>query len=216
MRGDKIVKFFMPKEGRFHELMERDTQHLLKAVGLFAEIAGATIFAERQEKVRQLTALEHEGDLLTKQIFEELNSTFITPLDREDIREIASDLDDILDYVEQVAQYLVLFEIADSPAPLQKFADILVRMAEQIHAATALIWDLSNAKRIQELIVSVSVLENEADALYFMVIAELFRSDGRNPVEILKWKEVYQGLEDACDQCKDFTHVLGNIVTKNG
>ena len=216
MRGDKIVKFFMPKEERFHELLDRDTQHLLQSARLFQEVARSTSLEERRAKVAQLKALEHDGDLITRDIFNALNSTFITPLDREDIRTLATDLDDILDYLEGVAQYLILFEIHDSPEPLRRFADIIVAMVEEIHKATGMVWDLSNEKKIQDAIVRISVLENEADALYFSVIADLFRGgDGKTPIEILKWKEVYQGLEDACDECKEFTHVLGNVVIKN-
>jgi hypothetical protein len=216
VKGDRIVKFFMPKEERFHELLDRDTQHLLKGAKLFVEIARATSVEERRSQTTQLKALEHDGDLITKEIFDALNSTFITPLDREDIRTLASDLDDILDYLEGVAQYLVLFEIADSPEPLRKFADIILSMVEEIHTATGLVWDLSNEKKIQAAIVRISQLENEGDALYLSVIGDLFKGkDGRSPVEILKWKEIYQGLEDACDECKDFTHALGNIVIKN-
>jgi predicted phosphate transport protein (TIGR00153 family) len=216
VKGDRIVKFFMPKEERFHELLDRDTQHLLKGAKLFVEIARATSVEERRSQTTQLKALEHDGDLITKEIFDALNSTFITPLDREDIRTLASDLDDILDYLEGVAQYLVLFEIAESPEPLRKFADIILSMVEEIHTATGLVWDLSNEKKIQAAIVRISQLENEGDALYLSVIGDLFKGkDGRSPVEILKWKEIYQGLEDACDECKDFTHALGNIVIKN-
>ena len=216
MRGDKIVKFFMPKEERFHELLDRDTQHLLRAARLFAEIAASTSLDERRIKVAELKAVEHEGDEITKEVFDALNSTFITPLDREDIRVIASDLDDILDYLEDVAQFLVLFEIGDSPEPLRKFAQILVSMVEEIHKATALVWDLGNEKVIRQSIVRISQLENEADAIYFSVIADLFRGgEGKKPLEILKWKEIYQGLEAACDECKDFTHALGNVIVKN-
>ena len=216
MRGDKIVKFFMPKEERFHELLDRDTQHLLRAARLFAEIASSQGLDARRAKVAELKALEHEGDQITKEIFDALNSTFITPLDREDIRAIAMDLDDILDYLEGVAQFLVLFEIGESPAPLRKFAEIIVAMVEEIHKATSLIWDLGNEKVIRESIVRISVLENEGDTLYFNVIADLFHGgEGKKPLEIMKWKEIYQGLEDACDECKDFTHALGNVVVKN-
>jgi predicted phosphate transport protein (TIGR00153 family) len=216
VRGDKIVKFFMPKEERFHELLDRDTQHLLQSARLFLEVARSTSLEDRKAKVAQLKALEHDGDLITRDIFNALNSTFITPLDREDIRTIATDLDDILDYMEGVAQYLILFEIHESPEPLRKFAEIIVAMVEEIHKATGMVWDLSNEKKIQDAIVRISVLENEADGLYFSVIADLFRgADGKTPIEILKWKEVYQGLEDACDECKEFTHVLGNVVIKN-
>jgi uncharacterized protein len=216
VRGDRLVRFFMPKEERFHELLDRDTTHLVSAARLFKEIAESTDFDDRRRKVVALKALEHDGDLITKEIFEALNSTFITPLDREDIRSIASDLDDILDYLEGVAQYLILFEIADSPEPLRQFAAIILAMVEEIHTATGLVWDLSNERQIQAAIVRISVLENEADAIYFKVVADLFRSgNGQDPVQIMKWKEIYQGLEDACDECKDYTHILGNVVIKN-
>jgi len=216
MRGDKIVKFFMPKEERFHELLDRDTAHLVRAARLFSEIAQSESLDDRKAKVAQLRGLEHDGDLITKEIFAALNSTFITPLDREDIRALAVDLDDILDYLEGVAQYLILFEIGQSPDPLRKFAQILAAMVDEIHTATGMIWDLANEKKIHEAVVRISQLENEADALYFSVIGDLFKSgQGRDPVEILKWKEIYQGLEDACDECKEFTHTLSNVVVKN-
>ena len=131
MRGDSIVKFFMPKEERFHELLDRDTQNLVRASTLFAEVASSTKLAERSAKKDQLKAIEHEGDLITREIFEALNSTFITPLDREDIAMIAGNLDDILDYMESVAHNLVLFELQDSPDPLRKFASILGTLVEE-------------------------------------------------------------------------------------
>ncbi len=216
MRGDKIVKFFMPKEERFHELLDRDTRHLVKSARLFVEIARSTSLEDRRTKVAELKSLEHDGDLITAEIFNALNSTFITPLDREDIRTLATDLDDILDYMEGVAHYLILFEIHESPEPLRKFADIIAAMVDEIHTATGMVWDLANEKKIHQAIVRISELENEADTVYFNVIADLFRgADGKTPVEILKWKEIYQGLEDACDECKEFTHVLGNVVIKN-
>jgi uncharacterized protein len=215
MKLDSVIKWFMPKEERFHTLLERDTENLLKAARLFAEIAHGRALEERRVKTVELKALEHEGDQITRQIFEALNSTFITPLDREDIRSLGMTLDDILDFLESVAQNLVLFELFDSPEALQQFADILVAMVEQVHRATSLVWDLANEKEIYAGIVRISELENQGDSLYNTVIADLFRKDGKTPIEIMKWKVIYDGLEEACDACKDFTHVLGNIVIKN-
>ncbi len=210
-----MIKWLMPREERFHELLSRDTQNLLRASRLFAEIARVASLEDRRVKMVQIKALDHEGDQITRQIFEALNSTFITPLDREDIRAIASDIDDILDYLEGVAQCLVLFELSESPEALRQFADIVVAMVEEIDSATGLVWDLSNERAIHASIVRISELENQGDALYGTVIADLFKDGRRNPVEILKWKEVYEGLEEACDGCKDFTHALGNVVIKN-
>jgi uncharacterized protein len=215
MRVDSIVRWFMPKEERFRELLARDTANLVKAAQLFKGIAELTNLEDRRVQSVVLKGVEHDGDTITRQIFEALNSTFITPLDREDIRSIAMDIDDVLDYLEGVSEFLVMFELSESPSALKQFAQILVDMVAQIDQATRQVWDLANEKAIGESIVRISELENQADRLYNAVIADLFRVKGREPVEILKWKEVYDGLEDACDACKDYTHILGNVVVKN-
>jgi predicted phosphate transport protein (TIGR00153 family) len=215
MNIDKVIKWFMPKEERFHELLEKATQNLLLAAKLFSEIAHAGSLEERRVKGVQLKALEREGDQITRQIFEALNTTFITPFDREDIRSLGSDLDDIVDHLESVAKYLVLFELAEAPEPLRRFAQILSDMAAEIDKIRALIWDMGNLQKIQVSMVRVSELENQGDSLYFTVISELFKKGCTESIEILKWKEVYDGLEEACDRCKDFTHVVGNVTIKN-
>ncbi len=215
MKIDTVIKWFMPREERFHVLLERDTQNLRRGARLFEEIANAPTLDERRVKTVQLKAIEHDGDQLTRQIFEALNSTFITPLDREDIRSLAKDLDDILDYLESVAQSLILFDLDEVTEGMTQFARILVGMTEEIDKATGLVWDLNNQRQIHESIVRISELENQGDALYATVIAQLFKTASRESIEILKWKEVYDGLEEACDACKDYTHALGNVVIKN-
>ena len=217
MRFDAFMKFLMPKNDVFRELLRKDTENLGKAAGLFAEVARADDLEQRRLKVVELRAREHDGDQITRQIFETLNRSFITPLDREDIRSLASGLDDILDGMDEVAQYLVLFELAAAPEALVQFADILLEMTREIDQATGLLWNLSaaNVKAAQEAIVHVSDLENQADSLYNTVIADLFKRDSSESIDVLKWKVIYDGLEDACDACTDFTHALGNVVIKS-
>ena len=111
-----------------------------------------------------------------------MNTTFITPFDREDLRSLASDLDDIVDHLESVAKYLVLFELAEAPEPLRRFAEILFAMAVEIDTLRMLIWDMGNLPEIQEAMVRISELENQGDSLYFTVIADLFRK-GRGDVD---------------------------------
>ncbi|HEY7215719.1 MAG TPA: DUF47 family protein [Thermoanaerobaculia bacterium] len=212
---DALIHWFMPKEERFHELFDKDTANLVRAARHFGEFAHLADLETRRAKMAELRACEHEGDTITRQIFDALNSSFITPFDREDIRSLATDLDDILDFVEGVAQQLLNFELGDSPEGLRQFADILVEMATEIERMTEMIWNLANARQIQECIVRVSDLENRADVLYNSMMTELFRANGRDPLEILKWKEIYEGLENACDQCKDYTHIVGNVLVKN-
>jgi uncharacterized protein len=211
---DALVRWLMPKEEQFHELFAKDTANLLQAARSFVEFVGVDLPA-RRARMAELRELEHTGDTITRQIFDALNSSFITPFDREDIRSLATDLDDILDYVEGVAQQLINFELGECPPELREFAEILVEMAAQIHQVTGRIWNLSNAREIQSAIVQISDLENRADDLYNKVIADLFRPNGRDPLQIMKWKEIYDGLENACDQCKDYTHIVGNVVVKN-
>jgi predicted phosphate transport protein (TIGR00153 family) len=215
VKADAILKWLMPKEEGFHALFSQDTRNLVAAVGLFSEIAHSSSLEQREELGAKLKDVEREGDRITRSIFDALNSTFITPFDREDIRGLTTDLDDILDYLEGTAHALVLFDLGESPDGLRGFAQILSTMVQEIDRITGLIWDISNAPKIHEGIVKMSDLENEGDRLYNQMIAGLFRTKGRDPIEIMKWKEIYEGLENACDQCKNYTHVIGNIVVKN-
>ena len=216
MRLDALIHWFLPRQERFQELLGRDTQNLVLSARLFLAIAQSTSLADRRVKLVELKTLEYEGDQITRQIFEALNSTFITPFDREDLRSLAIDIDDILDYLEGIAQFLVLFELEEAPEALTRFSEILLELVLQVDQLTRMIWDMKNEREIASGIVRVSELENQADALYLSVLAALFRKgSGYEAVEVAKWKEIYQGLEDACDCCKDFTHVLGNIVIKN-
>lgn len=212
---DALIRWFMPKEERFHELFNKDTANLVRATRHFVEFAQLADLEARRVNMAQLRACEHEGDTITRQIFDALNSSFITPFDREDIRALATDLDDVLDYVEGVAQQVLNFELGESPEGLRQFAEIVVEMAVEIERLTELIWNQSNQRQILDGIVRISDLENRADVLYNSVITGLFKANGRDPLEILKWKEIYEGLENACDQCRDYTHIVGNIVVKN-
>ncbi|HEY0511905.1 MAG TPA: DUF47 family protein [Thermoanaerobaculia bacterium] len=211
---DAVIRWLMPKEERFHELFDRDTANLVQAARVFSEFVGVDL-PTRRARMGQLRDLEHTGDDITRQIFDALNSSFITPFDREDIRSLATDLDDVLDYIEGVAQQLINFDLDECPAELQQFAEILVEMAVEIEAVTERVWNLANQREIQQSIVRISDLENRADDLYNRVIADLFRANGRDPLEIMKWKEIYDGLENACDQGKDYTHIVGNVIVKN-
>lgn len=216
MRLDALIKWFLPREERFQELLERDTRNLVQAGRLFLSISQSHSLEDRRTKLVELRAFEHEGDQITRQIFEALNTTFITPFDREDIRSLAIDIDDILDYLEGIAQYLVLFELDSAPEPLTRFGEILLELTLQVDHLTHLIWDMKNERAIGAGIVRVSELENQADAIFHTVLAQLFRRDsGYDALEVMKWRAIYQGLEDACDKCKEFTHVLGNVVIKH-
>lgn len=209
-----MIRMLMPKEESFRGFLAADTRCLLRGAIAFQEMAKSTSLEDRRVRAVDLKAIEHEGDAITKQIFTALNSTFITPFDREDLRSLASYLDDILDHIEECSHSFVILELSESPEGLRQFAAILREMAEEIDKVTGLIWNLSHEPQIREGVVRISDLENQGDALYSTVMADLFKS-GQSPIEIMKWKEIYESLESACDACKDYTHVIGNIVVKN-
>ncbi len=216
MRLDNLIRLLLPREERFAELFAQNTRNLVRAAEVFLVIARSGRAEDRQFRLVELRALEHDGDQITRRIFEALNSTFITPLDREDMRALAVDIDDVLDYLEGIAQFLVLFEPDENPEALVRFAEILVELVQQIDTITGLIWEQRQAPKISDAMVRISELENQADELFLAALGALFRREaGRDAIEVLKWKEIYQELEDACDKCKDFTHVVGNIVIKN-
>jgi predicted phosphate transport protein (TIGR00153 family) len=216
MGFDALIRWLLPREERFHDLFSEHTRNLVRAAEVFLAIATTDKPDVRQLRLVDLKAIEHAGDQITRRIFEALNSTFLTPLDREDIRSLAVDIDDVLDYLEGIAQFLVLFEPKEGPEALARFAQILLELVQQIDIVTGLVWDRRDAAKIQAGMVRISELENQADGLFLAVLGNLFRREnGYDAIEVLKWKEIYQGLEDACDKCKDFTHVVGNIVIKN-
>lgn len=209
----------LPRDEQFFELF---TALATKSVDASRHLMELFSRADEQrwELVEVIKGLEHEADELTHSIVTRIDRSFITPLDREDIRWMANDLDDIVDYFEAVATSLVLFELSESPEPLRRFGEILVQLSEELHLCTGEIWNMKNGPKIHQRLRHVSELENQADSLYQTVIADLFKkgrpdAPSRDPIEILKWREVYDALEDACDKCKDCGHVFGNILTKN-
>jgi predicted phosphate transport protein (TIGR00153 family) len=216
VRFDALIRFLLPREERFHELFAANTRNLVRGAEIFLAVVCAKDADERRLELVKLKSVEHEGDQITRRIFEALNSTFLTPLDREDIRALAVDIDDVLDYLEGTAQFLVLFESGEAPGDVARLAEILVEMVQQIDGITGLIWDQRHGAKVHDRMVRISDLENQADALYISALGELYRGgSSRDAIEVMQWKEIYQGLEDACDRCKDFTHVVGNILIKN-
>jgi hypothetical protein len=159
----------------------------------------------------RLKDTEHEGDLVTHEIFEKLNRTFVTPLEREDIHGLASGLDDLLDAVEAIGSRLVLFKVPGPTPEAQQLARILLQCGTQVEQAVANLKDLRN---LSAFTIELNRLENEADALSRQVVAELFNG-GRDPIDVLRWKELYGRLEAAADIAEDIANIIEGIVLKN-
>jgi predicted phosphate transport protein (TIGR00153 family) len=206
---------FLPREDKFFDYLTGDAENLLSAARVFRELMTNKIsLAERSQKIRKMEELEHKGDEVTHQIFSGLGTTFITPFDREDIHELASKLDDILDYIDGAAGRIELYHVKQITPEMERLAALVYDAVEELHTAIPLLRDFSNAPRIRESLVKINSIENEADDLFERAIASLFEKC-RDPIKLIKTKELLVSLETATDQCEDAANVIESIIVKN-
>ena len=200
---------FIPREEKFFELFIADAENMLAGARMLEQMFRS--YGERERLASQLRDAEHRGDQLSHEIGQKVNSTFVTPIDREDIHALISRLDDVIDLVEEIADTCILYGIAAPTPEAIEQAAIIVKQCEQLHRA---ITKLSRFKGIQEHWIEVHRLENEGDRIARTVVANLF-NNGRDALEVLKWNKVYGLLEEAIDACEDAANVIEGIVVKH-
>ena len=202
----------IPKEESFFDLFEQLAEILRKASGLLVE---ATEHVELlPERAKQLERLEHDGDQITHELMTRLNRTFITPIDREDIHELATALDDILDLVEATTEQFILYKVASMAPAATKLAQVIQQQITEIHRVMPKLRHMRH-EHIMEHCVEINRLENVGDRLLRDSIAALFNGTP-DPLVVIKWRDIYTLLESATDKCEDVANVLEGIVLKNG
>ncbi|MEE8538467.1 MAG: DUF47 family protein [Woeseiaceae bacterium] len=204
-----LLSRLLPRERSFFVLFTEVTANIQEAA-----LALAALLADYKDvapKVKHIKDLEHRGDQFTHDLATKLNQTFITPFDREDIHQLSSKLDDILDLMDSVAARLVIYRIQTIRPGAKELADVLVQSVGQIHSAVS---HLEKNDRILEHCIEINRLENESDRIVRASIARLFEEE-KDPVEIIKWKEILEVLEIASDKCEDVADVLETVVMKN-
>lgn len=215
MRLDGILRLLLPKDEKFLHLFVKDVENLLTAATLFKEAMVSSIsYQERSQKIRKLEEIEHKGDEITHQILSELSLTFITPLDREDIHALATTLDDILDYIQGTGHRMILYQIESITPEEEKLANFIYQQVLELHKAIPLLHQLKKADMIKDALVKINSIENEADDVFERAIADLFRNC-KDPIELIKVKELLVSLETATDQCEDAANVIESIMIKN-
>ncbi len=198
-----------PKEEDFFLLFRRQAELVREACDQLHEMMEK--FDRLEERAKSLKDVEHRADLVTHEIFERLNRTFITPLEREDIHALASGLDDVIDAAEAIASRLVLFNIARSTPEAVRMTLILKQCGSQIEQAVD---NLKNMQNLMGFTIEINRLENEADLISRQVVADLF-SGQHEILDVLRWKELYGRLENAADQCEDVANAIESIVLKS-
>jgi uncharacterized protein Yka (UPF0111/DUF47 family) len=201
---------FLPKSTEFYVLFERAGANALEAARL-----AQTRFREHpnsQVTQDQVKAVETAGDGLTRELIQLLNTQYVTPFDREDIYQLATELDDVVDYVEEASELLGLYGIESATRHAVEQCGILVQAVEQLAVALA---GLKNMRGVQEALVRVKGLEDDGDRIVRDAVAALFRDDRIDPLIVIRWKDIYDTLEEALDACETAANVIANIVVKN-
>ena len=200
----------IPKEEAFFELFKQAAHNVIEGSRLLKEMMED--FHDLQDKAKKIKEVEHVGDGITHDIAMRLNQTFMTPIDREDIHDLASALDDILDAVDAVADRFVIYKIARPTEWAIRLADILYEASVAVGRGVDRI-GMSHAQ-IKECCVQVNSLENKADRVSRDAISALFEKE-TDPISVIKWKEIYETIEEGTDRCEDVSNVLERIVLKH-
>jgi len=165
--------------------------------------------------IGEITELEHEGDRITHQIMKELNRTFVTPFDREDIASLAHSLDDVTDFIHAAADAMLIYKIDQPTQRAKELAETIVQAAVEIERAVPQLRHRAQLKQIFERCVEINRLENVADKVFRAAMAELF-DDSKDFAHVIKWREIYEHMESATDRCEDVANVLEGVAIKHG
>ena len=205
----RLSSVIAPRDREFFDLFEEAGGNILRATGLLEEMLRD--FPERSELARDILICEQDGDRITHDIIQRLNQTFVTPIDREDIYELASALDDVVDYTEEVADYLGLYKIEAPMSQAQELARVLHAAGRQISEAMP---RLRGFRDISHYTVEINRLENDGDRFTREAIASLFDT-GIDPMVVIRWKDIFERLEEAIDATEHVANILQGIVIKN-
>src|SRR5258706_9087551 len=204
-----MFKNLIPRETRFFELFDQQSEHIIKAAALLHEMVHN--FSDARAKTHMIKEIEHQGDQVTHEIVKRLNTTFIPPIDREDIHDLATRLDDVLDYIEAAAERLVVYRIKEPTSGCRAMAKVIVDTVAATDRTIRCLRSMDPA--FHEHTVEVNRLENLADNLLRDSLAALFE-EGGDPIEVIKWKEIYETMEIVTDRCEDVANVIEGIILK--
>lgn len=201
----------IPKDQVFFTLFEKAAQNILEGAEALKDLLDN--FDNVKEKARRIEEIEHKGDSLTHEIVKKLNTSFVTPIDREDIHSLASSLDDVIDLIHASSLRIMLYKVDEITPQAKELGFLILKSTREIQRAISRL--STKLEEVHEHCVEVNSLENEADRVCRDAIADLFENE-TDPIRILKWKEIYEKLETATDRCEDAANVLEGVALKNG
>jgi predicted phosphate transport protein (TIGR00153 family) len=202
----------IPVEVKFFDLFEESSINTLKAARLLQRMLED--YTNLPEKIKDIKSVEHEGDRITHYTIEKLNTTFITPFDREDIHALASALDDVLDLIDAAAHRMLHYKIDNPTKEMQELVLVLIKAIEEITKALKGFRNMKNQRAIINSCIEINSLENEGDSISRAAIGKLFDEE-KDAIKLIKWKEIYEVIEDAIDRCEDVANIIEGVTLKN-
>ena len=202
----------LPKRNEFFDLFAKHAALTVQGAQQLQALLSDLSHVEEQSA--RIKATEHDADTIAHQTLEMLHKSFITPIERGDIHRIVSRIDDILDYIEAASQRVWLYEIKEATPEAKEMARVLVRSTVAVSQCVAALAKIKDPSPILAACVEINRLENECDTLLRLATARLFKEE-RDPLMVIKWKEIYENIEDATDRCEDVANVIEGVVLEN-
>lgn len=205
-----MLSRLLPREVSFFDYFEQHAALSIQACKAFLELTEGS--GNHPEKASRIKDIEHQADMLTHRCVDELNRTFITPIDRVDIHQLMKRLDDIVDAVDAATSRILLYDLVEMRPEARQLAEVLLRSAVEIEAALTTLRSRDCMAKIQVRLIAVHSLENEGDNILRAALTRLFEEEKNNPILVIKWKEIFERLEKATDRCEEVANIIEKIV----
>jgi len=209
-----VRKLFLPKEGKFFPMFETMSDYLSEAAGLLAGIIDSPQPTLQEESFKEIKGIEKKCDDVAHDVFDALDVTFITPFDREDIHQLVSKMDDVLDFINAASTQIHLYQPVKLPPQFNQMVTVIIHGCEQVKIAVKELRNLKKPQKISDACVRINELENVADDIYHRIISELFTTE-TNAIELIKNKEILEVLELSADALEDVSDILKTIIIKS-
>lgn len=201
-----------PKEEKFFDLFEESAEITYKAAELFSDLIND--LSDKENKVKAIKEMEHKGDQKQHEILKQLNLTFITPFEREDIYTIATKMDDIIDFIDATASRFVMFNVDEVNEFSKKMGDLILTSTKQLINLMKELRVMKKSKSLPEIIIEINKIEEDGDAVFRDAVTELFIKE-RPVLEVIKWREIYDHFENTLDSCEVVANIIEGVVMKN-
>ena len=202
----------LPKSGKFYDFFERHAKLIVSGASEFKDLVADPVHLEA--KAKRIKEIEHETDVITHQCVDALHRATLTPFRREDIHRLISRMDDIMDFIEAAAERIALYDISQMTIEVRDLTDTLLVATRKVETAVKGLRDLKHPKGVLENCVEINRLENQADVIVRSAVARLFKEE-KDPVLVIKWKEIYEHLEEATDRCEDVANIIEGVVLES-